>query len=161
MTPQREGAQQWRGAPLDMEEGMDPYGIKEIVLEFDTGEEEIMRPSSARSSAPTSCTRLPTTCAWASCAASASAAASKGASAVHGIILETGTATGTSDERYSRMPKITVRYADGVTLIFVPDAGRRFFDEDDALKLAEIWEEAAQIAEWSGIAEGIDERFAR
>jgi hypothetical protein len=23
---------------------MDPYGIKEIVLEFDTGEEEIMRP---------------------------------------------------------------------------------------------------------------------
>ena len=44
MTPQREGAQQWRGSPLDMEEGMDPYGIKEIVLEFDTGEEEIMRP---------------------------------------------------------------------------------------------------------------------
>ena len=23
---------------------MDPYGIKEIVFEFDTGEEEIMRP---------------------------------------------------------------------------------------------------------------------
>ena len=44
MTPQREGAQQWRGSPLDMEEGMDPYGIKEIVFEFDTGEEEIMRP---------------------------------------------------------------------------------------------------------------------
>ena len=43
----------------------------------------------------------------------------------------------------------------------MPDAGRRFFDEDDALKLAEIWEEASQIAEWSGIAEGIDERFAR
>ena len=79
---------------------------------------------------------------------------------MHGIILETGTATGTSDERYSRMPKITVRYADGVTLIFVPDAGRRFFDEDDALKLAEIWEKASQIAEWSGIAEGIEERFA-
>ena len=44
MTAQREGAEQWRGSPLDMEEGMDPYGIKEIVLEFDTGEEEIMRP---------------------------------------------------------------------------------------------------------------------
>jgi len=26
-----------------MELGMDPYGIKEIVFEFDTGEEEIMR----------------------------------------------------------------------------------------------------------------------
>jgi hypothetical protein len=40
----RQGAEQWRGTPLDMELGMDPYGIKEIVLEFDTGEEEIMRP---------------------------------------------------------------------------------------------------------------------
>jgi hypothetical protein len=35
---------QWRGSPLEMEQGMDPYGIKEIVLEFDTGEEEIIRP---------------------------------------------------------------------------------------------------------------------
>lgn len=24
--------------------GMDPYGIKEIVFEFDTGEKEILRP---------------------------------------------------------------------------------------------------------------------
>jgi hypothetical protein len=80
---------------------------------------------------------------------------------VHGIVLETGTAEGSSDERYARMPKITVRYADGRTLIFVPEARRRFFDEDDALKLAEILEKASQIAEWSGIAEGIDEGFAR
>lgn len=35
---------QWRGTALEMDRGMDPYGIKEIVLEFDTGEEEIMRP---------------------------------------------------------------------------------------------------------------------
>jgi hypothetical protein len=35
---------QWRGSPLEMEQGMDPYGIKEIVLEFETGEEEIIRP---------------------------------------------------------------------------------------------------------------------
>ena len=41
----------------------------------------------------------------------------------------------------------------------MPGAG--IFDEDDALKLAEIWEKDSQIAEWSGIAEGIDERFAR
>jgi len=45
------------------------------------------------------------------------------------------------------MPKITVRYADGRTVIFVPEARRQFFDEDDALKLAEIWEKASQIAE--------------
>jgi hypothetical protein len=35
---------QWRGSPLEMEQGMDPYGIKEIIFEFDTGEEEVMRP---------------------------------------------------------------------------------------------------------------------
>jgi hypothetical protein len=40
---QREG-ETWRGTPLEMELGMDPYGIKEIVFEFETGEEEIMRP---------------------------------------------------------------------------------------------------------------------
>ncbi len=40
---QREG-EKWQGTPLEMELGMDPYGIKEIVFEFDTGEEEIMRP---------------------------------------------------------------------------------------------------------------------
>ncbi len=80
---------------------------------------------------------------------------------LHGIVLETGTASGSSDERYARMPKITVRYSDGRALIFVPEAMRRFFDEDDALKLAEVLEKASEIAEWSDIAEGIDERFAR
>ena len=40
---QREG-EQWRGTPLEMERGIDPYGIKEIVFEFETGEEEVMRP---------------------------------------------------------------------------------------------------------------------
>ena len=79
---------------------------------------------------------------------------------MHGIVLKTGTASGSSDARYARMPKITVRYADGRTVIFVPEARRQFFDEDDALKLAEILEKASQIAEWSGMAEGIEERFA-
>ena len=79
---------------------------------------------------------------------------------MHGIVLETGTASGSSDARYARMPKITVKYSDGRTLIFVPEGRRQFFDEDDALKLAEIWEKASQISEWSGIAEGIEERFA-
>jgi hypothetical protein len=55
------------------------------------------------------------------------------------------------------MPKITIRYADGRTLIFVPEARRRFFGEDDALKLAEIIDKASQIAEWAAIAEGIEE----
>jgi hypothetical protein len=44
MAEESDNEQQWRGSPLEMERGMDPYSIKEIVLEFDTGEEEIMRP---------------------------------------------------------------------------------------------------------------------
>jgi hypothetical protein len=36
---------EWRGSPLDVSEStMDPYGIREIVIEFDNGDEDILRP---------------------------------------------------------------------------------------------------------------------
>jgi hypothetical protein len=36
---------QWRGSPLDAAGiGMDAYGIKEIVIEFDNGDEDIFTP---------------------------------------------------------------------------------------------------------------------
>src|SRR5215217_4674906 len=36
---------QWRGSPLDVAgSGMDAYGIKEIVIEFDNGDEDIFTP---------------------------------------------------------------------------------------------------------------------
>ena len=35
----------WRGSPLDASEGtMDPYSIREVVIEFDNGDEDILRP---------------------------------------------------------------------------------------------------------------------
>jgi hypothetical protein len=35
----------WRGSPLDMSEStMDAYGIKEVVIEFDNDDEDILRP---------------------------------------------------------------------------------------------------------------------
>ena len=35
----------WRGSPLDMSEStMDPSGIKEVVIEFDNEDEDILRP---------------------------------------------------------------------------------------------------------------------
>ena len=35
----------WRGSPLDMAEStMDPHGIKEVVIEFDNDDEDILRP---------------------------------------------------------------------------------------------------------------------
>jgi hypothetical protein len=36
---------EWHGSPLDVSQGtMDAYGIKEIVIEFDNGDEDILRP---------------------------------------------------------------------------------------------------------------------
>jgi hypothetical protein len=36
---------EWRGSPLDVSEStMDPYGIREVVIEFDNGDEDILRP---------------------------------------------------------------------------------------------------------------------
>lgn len=35
---------EWVGTPLEMALGIDTYGIGEIVIEFDTGEEEILVP---------------------------------------------------------------------------------------------------------------------
>lgn len=34
----------WRGSPLDMESGLDPHGIEEIVIELEDGSEEVLRP---------------------------------------------------------------------------------------------------------------------
>jgi hypothetical protein len=36
--------EEWSGSPLDVSDGIDPYGIKEIVVEYDTGNEDILRP---------------------------------------------------------------------------------------------------------------------
>jgi hypothetical protein len=36
---------EWRGSPLDMSGGgMDPNGIREVVIEFDNGDQDIFRP---------------------------------------------------------------------------------------------------------------------
>ena len=34
----------WQGSPLDMRGGMDPYGIREVVIEFDNGDSDTFRP---------------------------------------------------------------------------------------------------------------------
>lgn len=36
---------EWRGSPLDISDvGMDPKGVKEIVIEFDNGDSDVFRP---------------------------------------------------------------------------------------------------------------------
>lgn len=44
--PNRENENnEWRGSPLDISDaGMDPRGVKEIVIEFDNGDSDVFRP---------------------------------------------------------------------------------------------------------------------
>ncbi len=35
---------EWQGSPLQMWSGMDPYGISEIAIQFDSGDEEVLKP---------------------------------------------------------------------------------------------------------------------
>ena len=40
-----EANREWRGSPLDISDaGMDPRGVKEIVIEFDNGDEDVFTP---------------------------------------------------------------------------------------------------------------------
>jgi hypothetical protein len=40
-----EADRHWRGSPLDVaSSSMDAYGIKEIVIEFDNGDEDVFTP---------------------------------------------------------------------------------------------------------------------
>ena len=42
----RKGAdREWRGSPLDISDaGMDPKGVREIVIEFDNGDSDVITP---------------------------------------------------------------------------------------------------------------------
>lgn len=42
----REGAdREWRGSPLDISDaGIDPKGVREIVIEFDNGDSDVITP---------------------------------------------------------------------------------------------------------------------
>lgn len=44
MSEEAKRSGEWEGSPLQMGSGLDPYGIKEIVIEFDTGDEEVLVP---------------------------------------------------------------------------------------------------------------------
>lgn len=34
----------WQGSPWDAGGGLDPYGIREVVIEFDNGDSDVFRP---------------------------------------------------------------------------------------------------------------------
>lgn len=44
MSEEAKRSGEWEGSPLQMGSGLDPYGIKEIIVEFDSGSQEILKP---------------------------------------------------------------------------------------------------------------------
>jgi hypothetical protein len=41
---ERRPAEEWHGSPLDVGGVIDPYGIEEITVVYDTGAEDVLRP---------------------------------------------------------------------------------------------------------------------
>ncbi|QIN79064.1 hypothetical protein GBA65_11630 [Rubrobacter marinus] len=44
MSEEAKRSGNWEGSPLQMGSGLDPWGITEIVLQFDTGDNETLKP---------------------------------------------------------------------------------------------------------------------
>lgn len=59
--------------------------------------------------------------------------------------------TSTSPEAEGGISRVVVRYNDGRTATFVPDAGAEFFNEDDMLELQRVLVRAASAAEWAEV----------
>ena len=58
-----------------------------------------------------------------------------------------------SRSSYDDINRVVVRYADGRTLNFIPEAGRENFSEDDMLELKKILTRASSTAEWAELGE--------
>lgn len=56
-----------------------------------------------------------------------------------------------SPEAQGGISRVVVRYKDGRTVTFVPDAGAEFFSEDDMLELQRVLVRAASAAEWAEV----------
>ena len=49
--------------------------------------------------------------------------------------------------------RVVVRYADGREYVFIPEAGRENFSEDDMLQLAMVFDSASGLSEWASLSE--------
>ena len=70
---------------------------------------------------------------------------------MHGIIRQRDIQDGNSS--VFRLTQVVVRYGDGRTLTFVPEAGRENFSEDDLHALVEVLQKASSVAEWAEVSE--------
>jgi hypothetical protein len=69
---------------------------------------------------------------------------------MHGIIRQRNYHEG-SGMSHIDIDRVVVRYSDGRTLTFVPEAGRENFSEDDMLELAKVLTRASSATEWAEV----------
>ncbi|MDX6379176.1 MAG: hypothetical protein QOI57_200 [Rubrobacteraceae bacterium] len=75
---------------------------------------------------------------------------------MHGIIRARSFDQDSSETSYIDINQVVVRYSDGRTLTFVPEAGRENFSEDDMRELVKVLERAYSAAEWAEAGNAAD-----
>ena len=73
---------------------------------------------------------------------------------MHGIIRQKNYREA-SETSHVDVSRVVVRYADGRTLTFMPEAGRKNFSWDDMHHLAKIFTQASSVAEWTEVGEDV------
>lgn len=68
---------------------------------------------------------------------------------MHGIVRARNFEQNSSETSYTDINQVVVRYSDGRTLTFVPEAGRENFSGDDMRELVKVLERAYSAAEWT------------
>jgi len=70
---------------------------------------------------------------------------------MHGIVRVKNFEQNSGETSQVHVERVAVRYSDGRTLAFLPEAGREKFSGDDMLELVKVLARAASTAEWADI----------
>ncbi len=74
---------------------------------------------------------------------------------MQGIIRQKNYREG-SEISHIDLNRIVVRYTDGRTMTFVPEAGRENFSEDDMREFVKVLNRASSTAEWAEVGNTAD-----
>ena len=68
---------------------------------------------------------------------------------MHGIVRERNFGSDQTD--YAGVRRMLVRYSDGRTMTFIPEAGRENFSEDDMHEFVKVLHHTSSTAEWAEV----------
>jgi aminoglycoside phosphotransferase family enzyme len=68
---------------------------------------------------------------------------------MHGIVRVKNFKQNSGETSQVHVEHVVVRYSDGRTLTFLPEAGREKFSEDDMMEVAKVLARASSTSEWA------------